>query len=122
VFLVREPDNKHSRNAIALRLKDGLDIGYVPEADAVYLAPLLDKGSLQFASVKKVLTGGRAPIPVVWGELYNPDAPLPDASRPDQVPARRTAPGGSVSSPKPRRSKTGCLVVALAVIGIAILL
>jgi predicted transcriptional regulator len=79
VLLVRQHDNQYSPNATLIRLKNGLDIGYAPEADAQYLAPLLDRGAVQSAQVKKILTGGRGPIPVVWGELYQAEAPVPEA-------------------------------------------
>jgi hypothetical protein len=90
VFLVRQPDNQHSPNATLIRLRDGLDIGYAPEVDAQYLAPLLDQGALQFAQVKKILTGAHGPIPVVWGELYRSKAPVPEAVAVSALPAGRT--------------------------------
>ena len=90
VFLVREPGNPHSPNATLVRLQNGLDIGYVPEADAAYLAPQLDKGALQFAQVKKLLTGARGPIPVVWGELYHSEAPVPEAVAETGLPSAHT--------------------------------
>jgi hypothetical protein len=74
VELVRERGNRYSRNAILVRLQTGEDIGYVPEFEAERLARFLDDGSLQSASVKKILSGRRAPIPVVWGELYGQDS------------------------------------------------
>ena len=90
VFLVREPNNPYSRNATLIRLRNGLDIGYVPETEAVRLAPLLDQGALHSASVKKVLRGGRAPWPVIWGELYSEQAQVPDAVAQQNVPFRQT--------------------------------
>lgn len=65
VTLVRELRNQHRRNAILVRLQNGSDIGYVPEAEADWIAPLLDGLALRSAEIKKVLRGGRAPIPVV---------------------------------------------------------
>lgn len=92
-FLIREPSNRYSANAILVRLSTGHDIGYVPESDAARLAPLLDSGALQSASIKKVLRGRRAPTPVVWGELYSADAPVEhavaQADMPEQVQAGR---------------------------------
>jgi hypothetical protein len=88
VLLVRQHDNQYSPNAILIRLKNGLDIGYVPEGDAAYLAPQLDRGAVQSAQVKKVLTGGRGPIPVVWGELYQAEAPAPEADDAALAPTR----------------------------------
>ena len=68
VYLAREPQNRFSPNAIAVRLTNGFDIGYIPETEAVNLAPVLDQGALHSAEVKKILHGRRAPIPVIWGE------------------------------------------------------
>jgi hypothetical protein len=76
VFLVREPSNKHSRHATGIVLANGLQIGYVPEEDAQEFAPLLDQGYPYTARVKKILTGGRAPIPVVVTAIYNSGAPV----------------------------------------------
>lgn len=87
VFLVREPGNAHSPNAILVRLGDGQDIGYVPEVDAKGLARLLDDGALQAASIKKVLSGRSAPFPVVWGELYPADSSVEHAVSQAQLPA-----------------------------------
>jgi hypothetical protein len=89
VFLVRQPNNQHSPNATLIRLRNGLDIGYTPEADAQYLAPLLDKGAIQAAQVKKILTGSRGPIPVVWGELYRSESAAPEVTAASGVPAGR---------------------------------
>jgi len=45
VRLVRDRSNRHSRFAIAVLLENGKQIGFVPEEDAQYLAPLLDQGA-----------------------------------------------------------------------------
>ena len=79
VYLAREPQNRFSPNAIAVRLTNGLDIGYIPESEAIHLAPVLDEGALHSAAIKKILRGRSAPIPVVWGELYSAQARLDDA-------------------------------------------
>jgi hypothetical protein len=78
VFLLRDLKNKYSRNAVEIRLSNGLQIGYVPEKDAVWIAPILDKDGCHSATIKKILDGRRGPIPVVWGELYPTDCSLPD--------------------------------------------
>ncbi len=80
VYLSREPQNQYSRNATAIRIQKGHKIGYVPETEAVTLAPILDQGARQSAAVKKILNGRRGLIPVVWGELYPADSPLADAT------------------------------------------
>jgi hypothetical protein len=76
-FLVRDRANKYSRNAIEVRTASGHQIGYVPEEDASDLAPLLDGSHPYFAQIKKILTGGRYPIPVVVADVYRKDANVP---------------------------------------------
>ena len=44
VYLVRDRGNRYSRNTVEVRTCDGYQIGYVPEEEAVDLAPLLDAG------------------------------------------------------------------------------
>lgn len=132
VYLAREPKNPYSPNAISVLLQQGYDIGYVPETEAVRLAPLLDGGALHAAAIKKVLHGGRAPFPVVWGELYSPDAEVSDAVGPAQIPPRRCAPapqpppaifarGATMAQPKVAASKSGCLAIVVAVVVVFLL-
>lgn len=77
VVLRREPQNPYSRNAIAIHLPNGLQIGYVPEALARDVAPILDAGYQPRARIKKVLQASRYPIPVVVADLYAPGEPAP---------------------------------------------
>ena len=72
VFLVRDRKNVHSKNAIEVRLTNGLQIGFVPEDEAVFAAGLLDKGKPHCASVKKILDY-HVPIPVIEARIYRPD-------------------------------------------------
>lgn len=76
VYLVREPQNQFSRNAIQVALKSGIELGYVPEIDAEDLAPLLDVGLAQKAHITKILVGGRVPIPVVQAYVHRLDAEI----------------------------------------------
>lgn len=105
VYLAREPHNRFSPNAIAVRLASGRDIGFVPETEAVRLAPHLDQGALHSAAVKKILHGSRAPIPVIWGELYSPRAQLADAVTQAQVPKKFAAPHAPSTSPAAVRTE-----------------
>jgi len=70
VILERDRDNCHSNNAIAILTSKGAQIGFVPEDDARELAPLLDAGHRSEAAVKKILTGGRSPLPVVVVSIF----------------------------------------------------
>ncbi|HEX7114216.1 MAG TPA: HIRAN domain-containing protein [Steroidobacter sp.] len=74
VRLVRDRSNRYSRFAIAVRLENGKQIGFVPEEDAQRLAPLLDEGAKCAAWITKILGRGRVPIPVVQTKLYRPDS------------------------------------------------
>lgn len=106
VYLRREPDNQHSHNAILVLRADGADLGYVPEVEAKRLAPTLDSGAHQDASVKKILSGYRGAIPVIWGALYRPDSGEADVVPPTRVPAHvprrgRTPPPVVHAAPQP---------------------
>ena len=75
-YLVRDPGNRYSRNAVEVRTTSGHQIGFVPEEDAADVAPLLDAGHPYLAQIKKILTGGRYPIPVVIADVYRKDATI----------------------------------------------
>jgi hypothetical protein len=76
VEVALEPTNKYSRNAVQVILKDR-QIGYVPEEDARELAPLLKAGNPYMAEIKKILTSGRSPRPVVVLDVFDSDARFP---------------------------------------------
>lgn len=109
-YLAREPNNQYSRNAIEIRLSSGRQIGYVPESDAVRIAPLLDAGGRVAASVKKVLTGGRVPIPVVVASVYSNDSDVPGAHSSEDVPTKP-------AKPLSQRRKAGSCCLTTAAIG-----
>lgn len=90
VFLARDRSNRFSRNAIEIRLHNGLQIGFLPEVEAVDWAPFLDDGCPHLAYVTKILTGGRVSIPVVQSYLYGKDATVEGLVFPHDVPAKRT--------------------------------
>lgn len=69
VYLIRDWNNRFSRNAIEVRLANGMQIGFVPEDYAPEVAPLLDAGHPHKAEVKTIL-GYRHSIPVVNAALY----------------------------------------------------
>src|SRR5262245_12512233 len=61
VYLARDPHNRYSRNAVEIRLRNGMQIGFVPEDDAVDLAPLLDQGCPHQAHVTRSSPAGASP-------------------------------------------------------------
>lgn len=121
VFLARDPKNKISRNAIEVRLNNGMQIGFVPEDYAPEVAPLLDQGCPHVAFVTKVLTGGRAPIPVVQAYVHRTDASVEGLVYPADVPPKRTPSRRPADAPRERSQtrradlsssgKTGCVSV-----------
>ncbi len=48
---IREPDNPHDNKAIVIRNTDGVKIGYVPKADNIIFARLMDAGKLLFGRI-----------------------------------------------------------------------
>ena len=129
VLLVRDTYSAYSRNAILVRLVSGHDIGHVPEADARLLAPHLDRNLRYRANIKRILTGGHAPIPVVVAEVYSNDALIEDPVRrsgehhgPPLALGIKTPVRGT---PKPTKNYAGivlfCAVTVLAMLALAIL-
>ena len=88
VFLARDPASPLSPNAIEVRLENGYTIGFVPEEDALVIAPLLDDGCPHIATIKTIMEGGRVPVPVVVSRVYDPDSAVDDLVFPDEVPSR----------------------------------
>ena len=132
-YLVRDRDNKFSRNAVEVRLNNGAQAGYVPEEIATELAPLLDQRLPHTGVLTKVLTGGRTPIPVVQARVFSADAQVPDLVHEGEVPAAATIsrtttvapPRVAISAPAsaPAASRTGCsptVFLFLAVLGLVI--
>jgi hypothetical protein len=111
VYLARDRNNKYSHNAIEVRLGNGMQIGFVPEDDAIDLAPCMDEESKHYAYIKKILTAGRSPIPVVQAYIYKTDASVEGAVRESEIPDK-----------KPYLSKdgSGCLIVALLVLAVVL--
>jgi hypothetical protein len=73
VRLMPEPNNPHDDCAVAVTLNDGRIIGYVPRDDSDDIAGCIDDCGYYVASVKKILTGGRLPIPVIVVAFYRAD-------------------------------------------------
>jgi hypothetical protein len=85
VFLIRDRANIHGRNAIEVRLNNGMQVGYVPKKDAQKLAPLLDEGCRHSALITSIL-GVHAPVPVVEVTIYENVATVPRAVTEEEVP------------------------------------
>lgn len=48
----REPDNPHDDKAILIRTQTGVKIGYIPRADNIIFARLMDAGKLLFGIIE----------------------------------------------------------------------
>ena len=85
VKIVPEPGNKHDEYAVAITLTDGRKIGYVPRTESEDLSACIDDGNYYVATVKKILSGGQFPVPVITLRFYRPDqlTDIPDVE-PDQ--------------------------------------
>jgi hypothetical protein len=86
-YLKRDKANKYSRNAIEVLTQNGVMVGYVPEDDAVDMAPLLDQNCRCEAFFTKVLSGGRTPIPVVQTYVYGANATVAGVITQAETPA-----------------------------------
>lgn len=111
-YLKRDKSNKHSRNAIEVLTQNGVMVGFVPEDDAVYMAPLLDQGCRYEAFFTKVLSGGRTPIPVVQTYVYGANASVEGTITQADTPV----------SVKPSSSAGGSIPWTYIVIGVVLLL
>lgn len=94
VRLRPEPENPHDDDAVAVTLLDGRRIGYVPRRDSADVSDCLDLDDFYVATVKKILTGGRAPVPVIVVQFYRRDqmgdvADLKPEPCPRAAPARK---------------------------------
>lgn len=59
LFFYREPNNPYDAQAIAIETANQIKLGYVPKADNVIFARLLDAGKVLFARVMKVEKKGK---------------------------------------------------------------
>jgi hypothetical protein len=76
-FFERDHGNDHDDNATWATTHTGLEMGYVPRADAKIIAKLLDSGHKYRATIKKIL-GYDKPIPVIRAYFYPPESTLPN--------------------------------------------
>jgi len=92
-ILRRDSQNSHSPNAIGIFTASGHQVGFMPEDYAEHWAAIMDGGAQVRATFAKLLTEGRAPIPVVVARFYGPDARLDEVSaagppsRPTKLPS-----------------------------------
>lgn len=126
-FLARDRNNEFSRNAVEVRLQNGMQIGFVPEENAAEISPLLDAGYPHAAYIKKILTGGRAPIPVVVASVYAPDAVRSELVFEHQIPPKVVPPhlaplAGRVQGVRARKfpSTTVAMLFAAALVGVIV--
>lgn len=119
-FLIRDRANRFSKNAVEVRLSNGMQAGFVPERLAIAIAPLLDSGHKHRAVIKKVLAGDFAPMPIIVASLFVPESALVEAVSEQQVPSQRS----SAKLVHPKSAASGCplLLLGLLLCSVAILL
>ena len=71
-----------SGDAVAVRLPGGVQIGFVPAAEARQIVPLLQSGDHYSAHIVRIRSSGRTPIPVVQARFFPaaPQAMIPPAA------------------------------------------
>lgn len=121
IELARQPSNPYDCNAISVRLPSGADIGYMPRAEAEYIAGLFDSGHRYEAAIKKILDGRQVHVPVVVAEYFAPDHPKQRGRIARTIPFERSlsAAGGDSQDTLPEPTDSG--VVLLIAVGIAVL-
>jgi hypothetical protein len=75
VRIVREPDNPHDDCAVAVTLTDRRNMGQVPHTDSEDVSRCVEDGGYFVATMKKILTGGHVPVPVIVLEFHRHDDP-----------------------------------------------
>jgi hypothetical protein len=70
VRIALDSGNPYDRSAVAINLLSGQQIGYVPRTESAEVTSCVKGSSLYIASVKKILVGGRVPIPVVVLQFF----------------------------------------------------
>src|ERR1039458_7306738 len=110
LYLFREPNNPHDRNAIVAQTSTGLKIGHISRSDASMLAHTLDQGVKATATVQEIQTKpARVRVTVM---IESDDA---------QLTSRRLAHADLSSSAHGVKEKTGMPVWAWLLIGFGVL-
>lgn len=91
VRVMPEPDNPKDDCAVAVILADGRKIGYVPRSDSEDVSGCIEDGGYYVATVKKILTGGNVPIPVIALQFFRQDQ-LDDIKDLGPEPCPKTSP------------------------------
>ena len=63
-FAIREPENPHDRNAIAI-VSDGLKLGHVDKRSAVLIAPMMDAGASCVVAPDRTRAVANRAIPLI---------------------------------------------------------
>lgn len=70
LLLIREPDNYHDKNAIAVYTTSGLKLGYLPREHNLILSRLMDEGNLLIGKTKTFHWDGKTLYLVVKVYLH----------------------------------------------------
>jgi hypothetical protein len=85
VRIALQPDNQYDDCAVGIHLVGGQQIGFVPRTESADVTTCVKGSAFYIATVKKILQGSRAPIPVIvlqffeenqYGHIseFNPDS------------------------------------------------
>ena len=112
VYLIREKSNHNRNNAIAIYVRPGGMIGYIPKSEAREIANLLDRGFKCRAEIDKIVTRTRSgyPILIVDGEVFSPEASAPGALSQADMPA--------IETERQPAAGQGCMTCAVIAFGV----
>lgn len=116
-YLIRDRANKFSKNAVEVRLANGMQAGFVPERLAAEISPLLDTRHKHRATIKKVLQGDWAPMPVIVASLFVAESNLVEAISEHQVPKKLS--GAFSLADANTSTKSGCPLMGAVVLVVA---
>ena len=117
VQLVRNAADQSSGKALRVVLATGECIGYVPEEDALPIAPEVARGARVEGLVKKILADGQYPIPVIGGRIHLSADTLDEAvDEPLEKVIRKEAPVRARRPSRPALIAGACLVALIGLV------
>lgn len=117
VQLVRNAADQSSGKALRVVLTTGECIGYVPEDDALPIAPEVARGARVEGLVKKILADGQYPIPIIGGRIHcSADTLDESVDEPSEKSTRKEAPVRGRRPSRPALAAVACLAALIALV------
>lgn len=69
VTIVREPENKHDKNALRVEI-EGIHVGYIAKEVAAKISPVMDKAGLRSFKVAGLIRGGNFSAPTLGVHIW----------------------------------------------------